>query len=298
MICKAVSYDLAIQEWANLLDSGSLPKDQCNLARAHLAGLKAEKEMAYHLNAMLADNPELMVFNNLKIAHGDRDAQIDHLILSRWTAYFIETKSVSERLNINDDGQWARVYDKSNYHNIESPLAQSQRHEMILFDLLESHLPDFMGKLLGFQLTFRKLIEARHYVALLPKTNITGKGKAKVKAHIEKVDLLPRKILDHHQAVRASLLGSVVAGRGTTKRNPAFSKKEFEACKDLLSALDVSQTPLEQVHQHIESLPTEPICPECGETMVLRTARQGERKGEPFYGCPRYPKCRAIVNIE
>lgn len=40
-----------------------------------------------------------------------------------------------------------------------------------------------------------------------------------------------------------------------------------------------------------------PICPECGSPMVLRTARKGPNAGHEFWGCPRYPACRGIVNI-
>lgn len=41
-----------------------------------------------------------------------------------------------------------------------------------------------------------------------------------------------------------------------------------------------------------------PVCPKCGETMVLRKAKRGQRAGNSFYGCKAYPKCRAIVNIK
>lgn len=34
-----------------------------------------------------------------------------------------------------------------------------------------------------------------------------------------------------------------------------------------------------------------PGCPRCGKPMVLRTARQGSRAGQPFWGCPAYPDC-------
>lgn len=35
-----------------------------------------------------------------------------------------------------------------------------------------------------------------------------------------------------------------------------------------------------------------PTCPKCGVPMVVRTVSRGERKGERFYGCPNYPRCR------
>ncbi len=38
-----------------------------------------------------------------------------------------------------------------------------------------------------------------------------------------------------------------------------------------------------------------PSCPKCGVPMVLRTAARGDRKGEQFYGCENYPKCRETL---
>jgi predicted RNA-binding Zn-ribbon protein involved in translation (DUF1610 family) len=44
--------------------------------------------------------------------------------------------------------------------------------------------------------------------------------------------------------------------------------------------------------------PTEaPICPKCGTKMVLRIARTGRQAGKKFYGCPNFPKCRAIISF-
>lgn len=38
-----------------------------------------------------------------------------------------------------------------------------------------------------------------------------------------------------------------------------------------------------------------PTCPKCGVPMVLRTAGRGGRRGEQFYGCPNYPRCRETL---
>lgn len=45
------------------------------------------------------------------------------------------------------------------------------------------------------------------------------------------------------------------------------------------------------------SLNTDQICPACGSPMVVRTIRSGDRKGERFLGCKRYPDCRATAPI-
>lgn len=40
-----------------------------------------------------------------------------------------------------------------------------------------------------------------------------------------------------------------------------------------------------------------PLCPKCRVAMVVRTAKQGGRPGQPFYGCPNYPRCRQTVAV-
>ncbi len=39
---------------------------------------------------------------------------------------------------------------------------------------------------------------------------------------------------------------------------------------------------------------SERICPRCGGVLVSRTASKGEHKGETFWGCSNFPKCRYI----
>ena len=34
------------------------------------------------------------------------------------------------------------------------------------------------------------------------------------------------------------------------------------------------------------------MCPKCGKSMVLRTAKKGANPGEKFWGCSEFPKCR------
>lgn len=43
---------------------------------------------------------------------------------------------------------------------------------------------------------------------------------------------------------------------------------------------------------------TTPVCPRCGEKLILRTAKKGANAGNQFWGCSNYPKCRYIENIE
>jgi restriction system protein len=37
------------------------------------------------------------------------------------------------------------------------------------------------------------------------------------------------------------------------------------------------------------------MCPKCGSEMILRTAKKGTHAGEKFWGCSKFPECRAIL---
>lgn len=39
---------------------------------------------------------------------------------------------------------------------------------------------------------------------------------------------------------------------------------------------------------------SDPTCPECNAPMILRTAKRGTNAGSQFFGCSRYPACRAV----
>lgn len=42
---------------------------------------------------------------------------------------------------------------------------------------------------------------------------------------------------------------------------------------------------------------TTPTCPRCGVKMVRRVARSGNTPGSEFWGCPTYPRCKAVLRM-
>jgi restriction system protein len=45
---------------------------------------------------------------------------------------------------------------------------------------------------------------------------------------------------------------------------------------------------------NVEQLPD---CPDCGRSMVSRTAKAGPKTGQPFLGCSNYPECRGTRSL-
>jgi restriction system protein len=40
-----------------------------------------------------------------------------------------------------------------------------------------------------------------------------------------------------------------------------------------------------------------PACPQCGNPMVLRTAKTGKNAGQQFWGCSAYPDCKGVAKV-
>jgi restriction system protein len=47
----------------------------------------------------------------------------------------------------------------------------------------------------------------------------------------------------------------------------------------------------------VAEVPQNPMCPSCARPMAKRTARQGAKAGQSFWGCTGYPLCRGIVEL-
>lgn len=112
------------------------------------AGFKGEAESTYLINFDFADSPNWAVLHDLRLEHGNRTAQIDHLLINRWMEFFVlETKHFSSGIKITDDGEFLRWNDfKKNYEGMASPLQQNERHIAVLSDVIgEVELPSRLG---------------------------------------------------------------------------------------------------------------------------------------------------------
>lgn len=101
------------------------------------AGIKGEREAAFHLDGHYKDGQNNVLLHDLRFQIDGEVAQIDHLVINR-TGYMvlIETKNYSGDLEVNAHGEFTVCYGKERY-GIPSPYEQSRRHARILGKLLE-----------------------------------------------------------------------------------------------------------------------------------------------------------------
>jgi hypothetical protein len=63
--------------------------------------------------------------------------------------------------------------------------------------------------------------------------------------------------------------------------------------RGLAADLGLADPPARALPQTLDP-PTPPLCPKCGVPMVQRIAANGTRRGEGFWGCVNFPRCREI----
>ena len=143
---------------------------------------------------------------------------------------------------------------------------------------------------------------AELYAKLYPFTQVDESTKARHIASIRK---------NHSgQVAQTSQLAYPTAA--TVPQNEANNSEtviheEFSST-DIERIPNVAESPAVQLREQetieaIEAIEAKPIeqqiliCPRCNGKLVLRTATRGANKGNQFYGCSNYPRCKYIQNL-
>lgn len=198
--------------------------------------------------------------NNVTIPTQNGTTQIDHVIVSRYGIFVIETKNM-EGWIFGDakSPQWMQsIYGKK--YRFQNPLHQNYRHTKALEEFLglpETHFHSivcFIG-------------ETCELKNDLPSNVMVGGLMRYIK---QKTDVLipDEQVIAIVDAIKTGMRPKNVLGFSTrtTKREHLSSLKE----------------------RHSSTT----TCPKCGSDLVLRTVNRGENKGQKFYGCSAFPACR------
>ena len=93
--------------------------------------------------------------------------------------------------------------------------------------------------------------------------------------------------------------GYVITGGSFTKDAYAFANSCGIKLIDGLKLQTLMQTRPAPVEMQRKDVAQKiPDCPDCGAAMREKVASKGPYKGQPFWSCSTYPKCRGIVHIE
>jgi hypothetical protein len=104
--------------------------------KMEVAGRRAEEQMAFYLRRFFGSSEDVDVLNYLRIDLNGEVAQMDHLVLHPYGLLIVESKSVSDSVQITDDGQWKRWFNRKP-SGMPSPITQAKMQAALLKELLE-----------------------------------------------------------------------------------------------------------------------------------------------------------------
>jgi len=200
--------------------------------------------------------------NNVTIATSNGTTQIDHIIVSRYGIFVIETKNMEGWIfGTESQPRWTQSFHKSKFQ-FQNPLQQNYRHIKALEEFLG--LPSSL---------FHSIVcfvgETCQLKTAMPANVIRGGPFGYIKA--KTAVLLPdERVLEIVESIKTGMRPKGFLGLSTaeTKREHLASLKERHG----------STT----------------TCPKCGAEMVLRRTKRGEKAGQQFYGCGNFPTCRFV----
>ena len=213
-----------------------------------------ESRVARRLHKLKGEEYE--VFNDVLLRTRRGSSQIDHIVLSRYGVFVIETKNYSGWIHGHENSEyWTQsIYKKKT--KFRNPIKQNWSHIYALKDVLSDYK----------QATYHPIV--------------VFSGRAELK----NIDSSTPVIYDH-QIIR-------VIKEQT--RTPNLSIEQIKGISVRLNDINIQDLKarkqhVRQVRNHVHERKRKEklkVCPRCGGNLVVIDGKYGK-----FFGCSNYPKC-------
>jgi restriction system protein len=224
-------------------------------------GAAGERRVNSMLSRKLAEQDYILLEDlTLPTAHGT--TQVDHIVLSRYGIFVIETKNMSGWIfGGRSQARWTQVM-RRHKSQFQNPLRQNYHHVKVVQDLLNIRL-DQLENLVAFVGSAEPKTE-------MPLNVFWNRGDLfDYITSRQIVQFADSEVRDFAHKLRSSALG---ANRETRRAHVQHVRE-----KATRKETDITK------------------CPRCGSKMIERTNR---KTGQTFYGCSRYPKCRGTLQAK
>ncbi len=231
------------------------------LSHPKIKGLIGERKVRKQLSRLPTKNYK--VLNDLIIKGKKVTSQIDHIVISPYGIFVIETKNYSGWIHGREDSEyWVQTFYKYKT-KFRNPIKQNWAHIYALKENLPTYenIPYYpiivfvgTGKLKNLSVTTDVI-----YINALFETIIKHRG--------------PQKLTDNEIDKIFTTLGEV-------------SKKDKQTKMDHVSRIKWN-VKIKKMKERAH------ICPECGGQLIKRTGKSGE-----FYGCRNFPRCKYKAKLD
>ena len=220
-------------------------------------GWLGEKKVAFYMWLWLPKKT-YHKFHDLIIPSTNGTSQIDHIVISIYGIFIVETKNKRGWIfGSEKNSSWTQSIYGNNY-SFQNPLRQTFRQKKALsiyLNIEESKIH-----------TIAYFVGNCEFKTEMPKNVINGKLCRFIKKSqrpilmFEEVDELVARVKWHERESTLTI-------------------------KDHIKSLEARHS-------------SNSTCPKCGSKLVQRVSRKGPNKGSRFLGCDSFPKCRYSTSIQ
>lgn len=205
----------------------------------------------------------------LPVASGT--TQIDHLVLSRFGIFVIETKNMTGWIfGGADQRKWTQVQKRSK-RTFQNPLRQNYSHLKAVQEILKVD-----QKVLHNFVVFTGTAEPKTAMPDNVAWRLQDLGKL-ISVQKEPV-LTDIQVNDYTQKLRGQ----------TLENTKEVRKEHLENLEKKAAANTLTQS------KALASVANQTFCPRCGAKMIKRTNR---KTGDAFWGCVSFPKCKGTRKV-
>ena len=220
-------------------------------------------ELLVRIIARLRLKPDVYrAFHDVTLATPDGTTQIDHVFVSPYGVFVVETKNMKGWIF---GGERQHTWTQKIYrHNrtFQNPLRQNYKHTEALRTLLDLRT-DVVHSIVVFAGDSR-------FKTRMPANVVHGGG------YVRYIRRFRERVFSDSEveAICSRLAEGRLAPTRETQRAHVGNVSNREQAGHA------------------------PACPRCGAGMTLRTIRKGKRTGHRFWGCSRFPRCRGATWCE
>jgi restriction system protein len=227
-------------------------------------GSSGEHDVRVEIRVLARRHYEYQPFHDIILKTPDGTTQIDHIILSPYGIFVIETKNLSgwifgsahqktwtQSLYTRTNG-FFRSYSSVKY-KFQNPIHQNYKHVKAI------------QKFLGVNI--KSLFSVIVFV-----------GDSEFKTDMPDNVLEIQELLPYLKSYTEQIISRECIEKFSQKLKNFINDAPFDESDHM---------------RNIEHNLTDPNCPRCGKAMVLRTARRGANAGSQFWGCSGFPACKA-----
>lgn len=236
-------------------------------------GKEGEKRV---FNALLQLSDDYHILNDVVFKTDKGSTQIDHIVVSKYGVFAIETKNYRGEIYGDDNREkWIQI--------IVTEVTYRRKWWKTYTYVTKNQFYNPVKQSVGHAYRIKSILKDYRHLPVIPIVVFAG-------------DAIFKDVETKHEVIYAEQLLSVIENYKTKY----LSDEDCQNVIHILEDNNVRETIDDKTHiDNLKSIKKQKqdainsgVCPKCGGRLKLRNGKYGS-----FYGCSNYPKCKFTVNV-